>query len=24
VAHFPSPSVSRVRRWDEGYKFIPI
>jgi hypothetical protein len=24
VAHFPSPSISRVRRWDDGYKFIPI
>jgi glyoxylase-like metal-dependent hydrolase (beta-lactamase superfamily II) len=24
VAHFPSPSISRVRRWDDGYKFISI
>jgi glyoxylase-like metal-dependent hydrolase (beta-lactamase superfamily II) len=23
VTHFPSPSTSRVRRWDDGYKFVP-
>src|SRR6267143_903526 len=24
VTHFPSPSTGRVRRWGDGYKFIPI
>jgi glyoxylase-like metal-dependent hydrolase (beta-lactamase superfamily II) len=22
VTHFPSPSVGRVRRWEDGYKFV--
>jgi glyoxylase-like metal-dependent hydrolase (beta-lactamase superfamily II) len=22
LSHFPSPSTSRVRRWDDGYKFV--
>jgi glyoxylase-like metal-dependent hydrolase (beta-lactamase superfamily II) len=23
VTHFPSPSTGRVRRWGDGYKFVP-
>jgi hypothetical protein len=23
VVHFPSPSTGRVRRWGDGYKFVP-
>jgi hypothetical protein len=22
VTHFPAPSVSRVRRWGDGFKFV--
>ena len=24
ATHFPSPSTSRVRRWADGYRFLPI
>jgi hypothetical protein len=24
ITHFPSPSTARVRRWTEGYRFVPI
>jgi len=24
VTHFPSPSTTRVRRWADGYRFIPV
>jgi glyoxylase-like metal-dependent hydrolase (beta-lactamase superfamily II) len=23
-SHFPEPSTSRVRRWGDGYKFLPV
>ena len=23
TAHFPSPSVGHVKRWDDGYRFVP-
>jgi glyoxylase-like metal-dependent hydrolase (beta-lactamase superfamily II) len=24
TAHFPSPSVGRMRRWGEGFRFVPV